>query len=106
MFGSRSKDSDLEFFTIYDSKTKSYNEPSMAMNRDDMLRILLNIFRDPNQSRNRYFLNAEDYSLFRIGSFDMRTGKIEGGLLEHVANLNDLRAMVQVDRPGPGIVAT
>jgi len=100
------KESSLRFFTIFDSKAQIYTKPLVAPNKETIVRELLNMMRDPSQANNMYLLNAEDYSLFDCGSFDSSTGLMSAGNLEHVANLHDLRALVKVDRPGPGIVAT
>lgn len=51
------------------------------------------MLKDPAQSKNKYLLNAEDYSIFRIGSYSKTTGIIQSQNLEHVANMHDLRAM-------------
>lgn len=102
----KTKQVDLEVFTIYDSKTQSYGEPTCAVNHHDIIRQLLNMFKDPNQAHNKYLVNAEDYSLFRIGKYDKKSGQLDSTNLEHVANLNDLRAIAQPMNPGPGIVPT
>jgi len=94
---------DVEFFTIFDSKTKSYRDPMTAVNAEDMVRAVVNMMRDPNQAQNPLILNSEDYSLFRIGSFSRVNGVLETQNLEHIANFHDLRALAQ---PSPGIVAT
>lgn len=95
---------DLEFFSIFDSKSKSYDDPMYAPNKDVLLRDILNIFRNPEQSRkNKFFINAEDYSLFKIGSYSKKTGQLKIQNLEHVANFHDLKALVEPDQ---GIVTT
>lgn len=95
MFGKKNDQQapDLEVFTIYDSKSKSYDVPVFAVNENVLKRDLVNMFNDPRQSENRFLVNAEDYSIFRIGSYRKETGTLETINLEHVANLNDLRAM-------------
>lgn len=96
---------DLEFFTVYDSKSKTYGEPFPAMNRDVVLRDFMNAFKNPEAPQNnRYYINAEDFSIFKVGSFEKRTGKLEGYNLEHVVNLHDLRAMAKPE-PGPGALS-
>lgn len=106
MFGKQSKsEKDLEFFTIFDSKSKAYDAPIMAKNKETLLRDILNDFNRPEvKTRSKHFINAEDYSVFRIGSFDLSTGLIQTQNLEHIINLHDIRAMCVT--PDPGIVAT
>lgn len=94
MFG-KDKKSDLEFFTIFDSKSQSYDVPTFAMNKNVLMRDIINMFKDPQQSKNKFLLNAEDYSLFKIGSYDKTTGQVTSHNLEHIANMHDLRAMAQ-----------
>lgn len=107
MFGRKSDlRSDVQFFTLFDSKSQSYSNPTFAPNSESMIRELLNLFRDPGQAQNMYLLNAEDFSLFRIGSFDKSTGLLSAHNLEHVANLVDLRASVQPRMQDLGIVPT
>lgn len=94
MFG-KDKKSDLEFFTIFDSKSQSYDVPTFAMNKNVLMRDIINMFKDPQQSKNKFLLNAEDYSLFKIGSYNKTTGQVTSHNLEHIANMHDLRAMAQ-----------
>lgn len=96
MFGkNKTEEPDGEFFTVYDSKSKSYSEPFPAPNAAVLMRDFLTAFRNREAAeKNRYYQNAEDYSIFRAGSFDLKTGLIQASNLEHVANMHDLRAMV------------
>lgn len=100
MFGKNDKEPDLEFYTVFDSKSRSYTEPFPGRNKEVVLRDFLNEFRKCAQdatvaARNRYFLNAEDFSLFKIGSFDLKEGRLTATNAEHVQNLHDLRALAQ-----------
>lgn len=88
---------DLEFFTIYDSKTKSYDVPTFAVNKNDLIRQILNMFKDPSQRQNKFLMNAEDFSIFKIGSYSKHTGTCIPCALEHVANMHDLRSIAQPD---------
>lgn len=92
---------DREMFTMYDSKTESYNEPVFAINKHDVVRMMLNLFRDPQQQeKNKFFVNAEDYSLFKIGDFCLKTGTVVAiNPPEHVANMHELRSVVEKERP-------
>lgn len=93
--GERQKD--LEIFTIYDSKTMSYDVPTFAINEHDLVRQVINMFKDPAQKNNRYLLNAEDYSIFSIGSYEKRTGILTAYEPRHIANMHELRSVAQVD---------
>lgn len=99
MFKKKETSPDLEFFTVFDSKSKSYAEPFPAPNSEVLLRDFANAFRKPDAwQNNKYLINAEDFAIFRIGSFNRQTGELETQRAEHVANLHDLRAMVTPDQ--------
>nr|QJB20155.1 MAG: nonstructural protein [Microvirus sp.] len=104
MFGKTSdRQVDLEVFAVYDSKTSSYGSPILATNHHDLIRETLNMFQDPEQQKsNKLFLNAEDFSIFRVGTYDKRKGELQGCTAEHITNMHDLRALVKQ----PGIVPT
>lgn len=93
MFGKSKQDPDLEVFTVYDSKSGVYDAPALSPNKNVLLRDVINMLRDPQQSKNKYLTNAEDFSIFKIGSYSKRTGLIEGHNPEHIANMHELRTM-------------
>jgi len=97
----------LRYFTVFDSKGKMYNEPFPSMNRETAIREFITAFKHPEASiKNRYYMNAEDYSIFECGAFDHKTGTLVGSNLDHVVNLHDLRAMVTPPAQNSGIVPT
>jgi len=85
---------DLEYFTIYDTKSSSYREPMLAINQHVMLRQISNLLADPAQSKNELLTNAEDFQLFRVGTYDRKTGQITGTGHEHIANFHELKSAV------------
>lgn len=89
----KKESNDLEFFSVYDSKAQTYDLPALALNKESLLRDVLNMLRDPRQVRNKYLTNAEDYSIFRVGSFSKETGQITSHTPEHVANMHELRSL-------------
>ena len=94
MFGQKVKhQADLEIFTIFDTKTGSYEVPNLAVNHLDLQRQIINMFKDPSQRNNKFLVNAEDFQIFRIGSYDRKTGCIQTQQLEHICNLHDLRVL-------------
>lgn len=96
MFGkNKQQDPDMEIFTIYDSKSQSYEIPTFAKNKNCLIRDVINIFRDPQSNNNKFKVNAEDYSIFKIAYFDKSTGTLTTQNMEHVANMHDLRAMAE-----------
>lgn len=99
MFGKNKDQVDFELFSIYDSKTQAYGNPTHAVNHHDLIRQVTNMFLDPSQRNNQLFTNAEDFSVFRIGTYSKSTGTISAINPEHIANLHDLRALVRAQEP-------
>lgn len=97
MFRQEKKEAELELFTISDSKGH-YRAPTMSLNKDSMMREIMNMMRNPNQSQNTLLLNAEDYALYKIAEFEFGTGEIKIVNREHVANLIDLRSIVRKEQ--------
>lgn len=95
MFGRNSTEnqSDLEIFAIYDTKAKAYKPPAFAKNRHIAVRDLTNVMRD--NPKHELFLNAEDFQVFKLGSYSFQSGKIEAHPPEHVANLHEIKASAQ-----------
>lgn len=86
---------DLEYFVYFDSKVGVYEQPMLAINSQDILREIERMFRDPKQAQNKLLTNAEDFAIFKIGSYTKRTATITPHPPEHIANLHDIRAAVQ-----------
>lgn len=99
MFGKKvDKKSGMEIFAVFDTKTQTYGMPAFAINQHDMVREIYNMFRDPQQqTKNQLWLNAEDYSVFRIGTYSREGGELLGQNPEHIANLHELKASVLAD---------
>lgn len=102
MFGKKNEEQpDLELFVVHDSKTNSYREPFPAPNSAVVLRDFENAFKKDNAAEvNTYFINAEDYRLFKVGSFVLKTGTLNAFPAEHVINFIDLKSSVEL-RKGP-----
>lgn len=108
MFG-RNNDQkpDFEYFSVYDSKAQTYTEPFPATNKEVVIRDFMNAFRDPQApTKNKYFMNAEDFVLFKVANFHVKTGAIQGVNPEHVINMHELRAIATPRPEVPGIVPT
>lgn len=107
MFGKNSQqDPDFEYFSIFDSKVGIYREPHLAVNRHDILRQIYTLFRDPKQAENQLLQNAEDFSIFKVGEYTKKTGKLVGCEPEHIANLHEIRSAVQRDQNRTGSLPT
>lgn len=84
---------DYEVFVTYDSKSKSYDIPVFVPSKEVLMRDIINLMNDPKHQTATRVLNAEDFSLFKIGSYTLKDGKLTISNHEHVANFHDLRAM-------------
>lgn len=98
MFGKNRTEvgADYEMFAMYDSKVDAYDMPMFALNEHDIIRSIMNTFANPQQADNKYLVNAEDYSLFRVGSYTKKSGLVQGQNPQHIANMHELRATVRV----------
>lgn len=106
MFGNKKNEKtdlpDLEYFTIFDTKTSSYREPILAINRHDLLRAIQNDFSDPAKAaKNQHYQNAEDFQIFKVGEYDKKSGTITGVHHEHIANMHDIKAVALRSQKGP-----
>lgn len=86
---------DVEIFAIYDAKMENYSDPKFAINQHDFIRSILNTFRDPSQSQNKYLVNAEDFSLFKIGTYGWKNATLVAHPPMHVVNFHELRSTAQ-----------
>lgn len=93
MFERKNRTHDTEIFVVYDSKTESYRDPLFAINELDVVREFQNAFEDPQaSSKNAYFKNSEDFSLFKIGTYTRKTGMIESQKPTHVVSFHELKS--------------
>lgn len=108
MFGKKPEfQPDLELFVVFDTKTNSYREPFPAPNSAVVLRDFETAFKKPNAAEvNQYYINSEDYKLFKIGAFDLKQGKLDSYPPEHVINFHDLRAAVDLKSSPRALSAT
>jgi len=93
MFGKKSDQVDLECFVFFDTKVGAYRQPYFAVNRDVLLRSMVNEFRDPKYQNTEMFLNAEDFSIYLIGTYAFKEGVIKPVKPEHVINVVEVRTM-------------
>ena len=91
--GKAQKQVDLQLFVIYDSKTESYREPMCAINMHDLYRQFFGAFQE-QRNKNRFYANAEDFSVFQIGEYSYKTGKLTVIEPKSVINLHELKAAV------------
>lgn len=90
---------DYEYFTIYDTKIDSYRMPMAAVNKFDMIRQIESLFRSPEQKDNQLITNAEDFQLFKIGEYEVKTGTFTAQRPQHVANLHEIKASLRQKEP-------
>lgn len=112
MFGKKSEQTepDLQLFMIYDSKVGAYERPQWCVNQHDLVRQVINLFTEPGQERNKYLVNAEDFSFFKFGDLYLKTGRFVPCDPTNVANAHELRSIAERQktqaRPDLGIAST
>lgn len=113
MFGKKPENQqpDLCFFTIYDTKSGTYRNPVIAQDVNEVRRQLENNFLNPATQYDQYVTHSEDFQLFKLGTFDRKTGFITAHQPEHILNIHELRSAALQRRPsvpptGLGIVPT
>ena len=66
---------EIGIYAIMDSKAEAFMQPFFAQTPGLAQRMCEGTVNDPNSQLNRY---PEDFALWRIGSFDDRTGQVTG----------------------------
>lgn len=97
MFGSKKTEMqvDQNCYVIHDSKVGAYRDPQFAYNEEVLRRALINECSDPKLQHCDIFLNAEDFSVFKIGVYNRKLGRLETHEPQHVVNMIDIRTQAQ-----------
>ncbi|AZL82684.1 nonstructural protein [Apis mellifera associated microvirus 20] len=64
----------LHAFTVFDSKSKSYNTPWFARSKPEAERNFVQLVKDEKSMVNQF---PEDFDLFYIGTYDDNTAKFD-----------------------------
>lgn len=78
-------------YTIHDSKTRTYNTPFFQPADPAAIRMFKNEVNRADD-RNNIYLNPEDFTLFRVGTFDIDTGETTGDEHTQIATATSLKA--------------
>lgn len=93
MFGKKNDlQADTNMYIIHDTKAGNYDFPIYSLNDETMRREIFNLMASPDSEKSKYYVNAEDYAIFRLCSFDRGLGIIHNTERQHVANLIDIKA--------------
>lgn len=81
----------MKLYTLYDKKAQSYSENVLVVPSDGVaIRVItMAMLRDPNLK-----LNATDFELYSIGSYDLDCASIDSKL-EFVCSLGSLSDVVR-----------
>lgn len=91
-------------YTIYDVKSEGFNLPIFAKTDQQAIRSFKDICTDPEHPVCKH---AEDYSLFRIGTFNDSSGMVEGEMPECIVTALELKqTMTQTPTDQLGIFTT
>lgn len=80
--------SELVVYTILDKQAEAYLKPIFAVNNGVARRLFHQACNDPESDFYKY---PEDYSLWRIGWFDIRKGVIESEIPECMAKAIEVK---------------
>lgn len=64
----------LTLFSVFDSKAEAFIQPFFSLNTGTGKRAFKTAANDPKAD---FHINAGDYTLFELGTFDQNTGKFE-----------------------------
>lgn len=78
-----------EIFSLFDSKAEYYMPPFFERNANTAVRAVEAAMATDNHP---IYKNAEDYSLFHVGSWDQETGRITSEGPRHVTDCWVIRA--------------
>lgn len=103
MFGSNKKqDVDLIAFCIYDSKG-TYGVPQFAPSPLSLIREYEAQWPQMVSNGSMLASHSEDYTIFKVGEFDRKTGKLTPVTPESVIGFHEIRSSVEAralrDRP-------
>ena len=97
MFGKKQNEiinEDFGVYVVYDQKAGVYKKPVLVENQVDLIREYEAMCKDPKANQDLVVTNAEDFKMFKIGSFCKRTGRLVAIDSEHIFNFIELRTMV------------
>jgi hypothetical protein len=80
--------SNINIYSVRDSKAKAFHKPFFLQNDEVMKRELGNLASDPNSLLGK---NSEDYDVYLIGEFDERDGTINAIVPEHVISMTMIK---------------
>lgn len=80
----------MKIFAIYDSAVAAYLQPVFFRSAAEAMRALTPLVQDP---KHHFCANAEDYSLFELGSWDDVNGNVILNTAKHsICGLVELKA--------------
>lgn len=94
MFGHKRNDEkpDLQIFVVYDTKAETYQNPILVKDKWDLIRDFESMCRTKGDST--LVTNAEDFQIYKIGSYFSSQGKLVPTHPEHVCNLHEVKSSV------------
>lgn len=98
MFKKETSKPDMEYFAIYDSKVGIYRDPILALNEWSIIRDYERVCRSEQGKENELVTNAEDFQLFRIGSYTRATALLTACTPTHVVSFHEVKAKLLADQ--------
>lgn len=75
-------------YSVYDSKAKSYFQPTFSTNHETMIRAIKDLVI---QQGHQFCEHAEDFILFYLGTYDDSNAKIDLVEAESISRLLDIK---------------
>lgn len=107
--GKSEKEADVIMFALYDTKAEHYREPMRQRNVALLIRELENVFKRPESRDLDFVMNPEDFQVFKVGEYTLKTGKLVGCAPQHIINLHEIAAAVRSQLqpiPAPGALSS
>lgn len=83
------------FYAVFDSKMASFSTPFTHQRDAGAIRDFSDWVNDGSNPNNMLFKHPEDYSLFRIGSFDIISGELkQDGPPQNLVTASAVKAVV------------
>jgi len=94
MFGNKRNNEkpDLQVFAVYDTKAETYQNPILVKNEWDLIRDYESMCKSDQKSL--LVSNAEDFQIFRIGSYFNSGARLVPTQPEHICNLHEVKSSV------------
>lgn len=83
----------LSVFSVFDAKAALFGIPFTEQRDAVAIRLFSDAVNDGSNENNQWYKHPEDFSLFRIGSFDQESGRLSHITPESLITASAVRAV-------------